>query len=778
MLKIKNMKNNKYLPIKIVQKRKEIDESFTEGGGGKLPTWMQEIPHEERAEMFISTLKDVENELNERANRNNFIPAAVELTLDKRTIAKSHRSFLREMIDVNRKNNFIGFQDEASIVIKIDDTNDLRLIQKNVSNVGKHIHGLSSIIETKIFEPKINIEDNNILKIKLLNFLDYDLNKSTHRAFLKMCKELQIEVETIQYTSDLVIYKTKYDEEAFAELQEFEAISSIEDMPVFNVSIVSEVKSDTERVEIETPKEDESYPIVGLLDSGVRLNENLGPWVLGDTFTSYVDSDKDLGHGSAVASILIYGDKLEGKRYTDLKGCYIYDAAIVPNKKLLPSITEFDLISNITDAIKSKPEIKIWNLCIGWSVEISPFKISDFGAALDFLQDELNIIICTSVGNCKNFEINKQRGKIQVSSDSVRAISVGSIAHLEGSSDIAKVNESSPFSRVGEGPFNLVKPELVHFGGNAGIGENGKITYSGVKTIDLNGEISSKAGTSFSTPRITSIVAGLDNELVDDFDPLLLKALVIHSAKYPSIEIEPKDRLKQMGFGIPLPMKEILYNAENEITLVIRDTIEKGHFIEILDFPYPSDMVQDDYYYGEITVTLVSSPELIQSQGEEYCQSNIDVAFGTYNDKVRREGRTIRNSEGKDSGSKNLLNPILYSKREIRKNKGFNDERLLKNFYQKFQPVKKWVVNLDEITESNKVRHTEYPKRWYLKVEGLFRDHIENIKDNIGTDFCLIITIRDTKNNTSVYENVTTKLEEFNFIQNDIKVKSEIKLKS
>lgn len=772
------MENKKYLPIKIVQKRKGIDDSYREGGGGPDPAWMNDIPHKKRAKMFMTTLNKVRNELNKRTNENNFIPAAIELKLDKRTLAKSHRSFLRDIVDVNRKNNLIGFQDESSLIIKVENEKDLEKIEKNVSNFDTHKHGLSSILETKVFEPKINVEYNNLLKIKLLNFQDYDLNKSVHRAFEKKCEELNLEFESISYTSDLIVYKVKYEEKAFVELQEFDAICSIEDMPVFDLSFVSETKSEIKSIETLIPQEGAVYPTIGILDTGIKNNASLAPWILKDTFTPYIESDIDKSHGSAVASIILYGDRLEQDNFTDLNGCYIFDATIVPKKPLLNSISEFDLITNITDAVKSKPEIKIWNLCIGWSAEVSPYKMSDFGAALDFLQDELNILICTSVGNCRNFESNRKRAKIQVSSDSVRAISVGSIAHSKNTFDLAEVHETSPFSRVGAGPFNLVKPELVHFGGNAGINSSGRSIYNGINAIDKDGNLSSKAGTSFSTPRITSIAAALDNELLDDFDPMLLKALIIHSSKYPNVAIQPEERLKQMGFGVPPAMKEILYNAENEITLVIRDTIEKGNFIEILDFPYPQDMVEDNYYTGEITVTLVASPDLVQSQGEEYCQSNIDVYFGTYNDKVERSGKTIRNLIGKDSGAKNLLNPQVYSKREIKKNHQFKDERLLKNFHQKYQPVKKWVVNLSEISEANKIRYTEYPKRWFLKIEGLFRDHIEKIEDKIKTDFCLIITIKDNKHGTSVYDNVTAGLEQNNFIQKNINVRSKIQLKS
>ncbi|MEE9363135.1 MAG: S8 family peptidase [Cellulophaga sp.] len=684
------MAKKKYLPIKIVEKRKGTDDSLTEaGGGGDIPAWMLNVPLEERVEMLTATLDEVDEELEKRIKKDNYIPAAIELKLDSRTLAKTHRSVIRKMFDVNNKNNLIGYFDSSSLLVKIENTDDLKRIEKNIEDYKKNIRGLSSIVETNLFHPNINVENNDFLKVKLIDFQEYELNKTVHRAFQRKCEELNLEIEGTYYSSDVIVYKIPYSEESMPVLQSFEGISSIVDMPTYSVSLDSEAEGGTEFTELKSPENDKIYPTVGVLDSGITANKSLAPWVLTDKHTNYIDEDIDTAHGTAVASVILYGDTMEGKKHTDSGGCYLFDATIVPKRGLLSSVTEYDLIENIKDAIGANPEIKIWNLCVGWSAEANSHSISDFGAALDYLQDELNIVICTSVGNCGNFKINKPKGKIQKSADSVRSLAVGSIAHTKNANDIVEENEPSPFSRTGSGPFNLVKPELTHYGGNAGIDKSGTITYSGVNTLNKDNKISAKSGTSFSTPRITSILAGLENELAEKFDPLLLKALIIHSAKYPNVALNNEERLKQMGFGVPTGINEILYNSENEITLVIRDTLEKGSFIEILDFPFPDDMVEENFYYGEVTATLISSPDLAAAQGEEYCQSNIDLFFGTYNEKIDREGKTIRNPIGKDSGSKNLLNPSVYSKTEIKKNRGFSGERILKNFHQKFQPVKK-----------------------------------------------------------------------------------------
>lgn len=61
---------------------------------------------------------------------------------------------------------------------------------------------------------------------------------------------------------------------------------------------------------------------------------------------------------------------------------------------------------------------------------------------------------------------------------------------------------------------------------------------------------------------------------------------MIHNAEYPAGGMmKMDDKRKLMGFGMPLGTRNILCNSENEITLILRDSLEKKQYIEILGFP-------------------------------------------------------------------------------------------------------------------------------------------------------------------------------------------------
>jgi hypothetical protein len=227
--------------------------------------------------------------------------------------------------------------------------------------------------------------------------------------------------------------------------------------------------------------------------------------------------------------------------------------------------------------------LKFGTLSLGTNREADLYEFSDFAKALDEIQDVNNVLICKSVGNCTNFKINAPVSRIAKSADTIRGLVVGSLAHDKNDTDIAKKHHTSPFSRIGRGPSHLIKPDVVHFGGNAGRDAANALAINPVKSFSTNGQVTGNVGTSFSTPRITAITAGLDAMLNESFNPILLKALVIHSAKYPEeMRMFIADKIKYAGFGLPSNIKDILFNEPNEITLILQDTLERGHFIRPL----------------------------------------------------------------------------------------------------------------------------------------------------------------------------------------------------
>ncbi len=776
----------KNLPIKFFQKRQKIDDRRVEGGGSdSIPKW--QLSGEllsERAESFIEPIDQLLEIFSTRDKLRSFIPAILKINIDDNAIAKSHRKDIQKLFNGKlTKNNIIGFVDSNSAIVKVDNFEEGQQIKSNINNYIKNPSAISAIESISVFKPFIvDLEGSETVKVSLIDFLNYEINNAVKNAFKKYCQELDIEVIEVNYSPELILFKIKKASKTVLDsISDFEALESITFMPKYRVE--TDVLETDQNVEIKTPEVGVEYPIVGVLDSGVAKNVYLSPWLLNEKFSSYPDDLIDTMHGSCVSSIILYGDQLQGKNLTGNTGCKIFDATVFPDQKK-ESIDEDELVANIREAIKKNNHIKIWNLSLGTAAEADINDFSDFGMALDDIQISNDVIICKSTGNCRNFENGHPKSRVSRSGDSMRSLVIGSVAHSKSKYDLSEENYPSPFTRIGPDPANSIKPDLVSFGGNSGMND-GKVIQNGVMAIEHNGKAVKISGTSFATPRVTSLLSELNFKIKENFNPTLLKALAIHSAKYPSaINLSISEKVNQMGFGIPDSADEIIYNDPYEITLILQENINRGEFIEILDFPYPESLIDDDgYFYGEIKITLVGQPVLREKQGSEYCQSNLDLIFGTYENIKNRDTTksTILNEIGPEN-TQNVLLDSQYKSAHIKDTESeYARERVLLNYGKKYQPVKKYSVNLNEMKSARQRDTLAGNRKWYAKIKGTYRDFAETlaIQDGeiLNQDFTLIVTIRDTKRKFQVYNEVSKLLAERNFLHSNIKLREEVNVR-
>lgn len=777
----------KNLPIRIFSKRENVDECYVEGmGSNDLPKWALTGEYlRERVQKLSDELEYEKEYFENRKSEYKFIPLTITAKISEDAVAKSYRKKITNIFNINKKNNLVGMIDDSEVIVKLDSKEDLKLVKQQLEKFDKNIVAISAIEDIVRFKPFINYSEKlqKSLKIKLINYDDYELNRSIENAFEKMCIKESINFKKTIYSSQIVVYKiSSISLESVVKLESFDAIYSIEDMPIYDIYELG-FKEDEEQLEIKNMDSSVEYPVVGVLDDGIESNSHLKEWILKEKNQCYIGEELEKNHGTFVAGIVSYGDELEGKNYTGVNGCKVFDAAIFSQSG---GTDQDDLIANIEECLKRySNKIKVWNLSIGTREESEIYKFSDMGIALDSLQDKYGVLICKSAGNCEAFKDGYPKSRISKSADSVRSVVVGSIAHKKGELDLADINYPSPFTRIGRGPNFIIKPDVVHYGGNAGVDEHGNISFTGVKSFSKFGKIAENIGTSFSTPRVSTILAGIQHQLKEEFDPVLVKALAIHSAKYPdNVDMPASEKINQLGFGVPDNVNDILHNYQNEITLVMRDRLPKGEFTEILDFPYPKSLVDDNFYYGQMIITVVYNPVLDASQGAEYCQSDLKIYLGTYDEKEYRDITKpyIKNSLGKKD-SKNILNQSCYSKKELKNttNEFSKKEKLLVQYGEKFYPIKKYAIDLDDMTESNRMKFLSKDRNWYLKIEGLYREAAERKADLAGEelyqDFCVIVTIRDNKNKDNhVYNEVSALLDYHNFYHSSISLRNKIEI--
>ena len=774
------------LPIKFFAPR-DIDELRIEGSGtSEKPKWVlsgQEL--ENRAEYLSDSLNSIETIMEKR--KDSPVPFSFIARIQEDATAKSKRKDIANFFQVKEMSSVIGLTATNKLIVSFDSLSEFGKISERLKDCTNNDYAISCITDFEEFLPNVyEAEESCNYKIKLIDYQNYEQNLVMRRLLEHTLNNKKIEYNKTDYSEKFYVYKLKNVTNAMLdELKEadiFNALFSVEPMPKYVISL--DFLEEDDDIPIKKPDSEKNYMTIGILDNGIETIPHLKPWIDIERWSPYPESSINPTHGTVVAGIALYGDECEGKGWVGHKGIKLFDAAVFPDTSK-EGLDEDELIANIKEAVRLYNEqVKIWNLSISITRPVSDNKFSDFAIALDALQDEYNVLICKSAGNCRNFESSRPKGRVHEGADSIRSLVVGSFAHKKGTYDYAEINDPSPFSRVGPGPEFIIKPEVSHYGGNAGVDPLGNTVTTGVKSFAKDGTLAQGVGTSFSTPRITALAAGIQQELSEDFDPLLLKALITHSASYPREMTVPSiERAKQVGFGLPKSVSEIIYNSPYEATLILRDNLAKGDKIDIMDFPMPQCLIKDGYYTGQIIATLVYEPILDASQGIEYCQSNLDIKFGSYDEKFERDisQRHILNPVGR-KGAQNLFRGSVFSKTKM-KNKSSDfalKERLQIQYGDKYYPVKKYAIDLSELTEQKKIDYLSSDKKWFLFLQGVYRDHIERLSQlesfTLSQEFCLILTIRDPFYKEEVYDEVTHKLDEYNFWHSNIKIATDVNI--
>jgi Subtilase family len=774
---------DKHLPIRLFQKR-EIDTRETEGGGGKDPKWVlsdQKLSahalqvSEQFSQSFSSYLIDEDLDFD--------IPLPVGVELKEKATAKSHRDSV-EKVFVDEKNKIasIGFSPRDELLFALNTSKHIKKVSNKLEKPEANKKGISAIAKLNKYKPVVEdgLDLKGKLKIKLIPYDNPLARKVLQNSFIEFCKKRKVKVKKCNYSSNVEIYKaSKVTQDSLGDISDFNGVLSIESMPAYEFA--NEYVVYRKDINLKAPDSDKDYPKVGVLDSGISLIDPISPWIIGEQ-SPYDEGELNKAHGTFVAGIIVYGDELLNKKSVGCEECQLFDGAVISDKNL-GKIDEDELLDNIREVVSDyKNEIKLWSLSLGSKKEANTRSFSDFGMELDGIQDTHNVLIIKSAGNCFNFEKGKPPSRISESADSVRSVVVGSIAHVQSQTDIAKLNHISPFSRIGPGPQHIIKPDLVQYGGNSGLSAEGKRLDSGVLSFSTDGKIIGDCGTSFSTPRISALIASVNHNIVGNFNPLLLKTLAIHSARYPvGINDPVKEKLKQYGFGLPPSIDRILLNSPNEITLILEDELPKGQFIEILDFPFPNNLVDSNGYYdAEIIVTLVNHSVLDETQGKEYCQSDLEIFFGTYDGTEVRDIKkpNIKNPL-KKINTKNVLNKSLYSKRPQKRIGIVYEPTLIQN--GKYHPVKKFHCDLSHMTKGNKIKCLLSNKKWFLKLTGFYRSKTERIADDYRMDlsqkFCIAITIKDPSGDHEVYNQVSQFLDQRQFVHERIQLRQEVRVR-
>jgi serine protease AprX len=379
-------------------------------------------------------------------------------------------------------------------------------------------------------------------------------------------------------------------------------------------------------------------PTVAVFDTGVAAgNLALKNWVSSrDTYVNPPDTNYE--HGTAVASLVAGGSSINANFSNT--ACMVHDVCGLESGA---GGYISDLIVRLQDAVKKKPGVKVWNLSLGAPFPCDEQLFSDFSQALDQLSDQYGVLFVVASGNYltaprRTWPTQLLAGEDRVSSpgESVRALTVGSIAHLEAADTVVKVGEPAPYTRRGPGPVFTPKPDIVHFGGNAhhtGDDQNPwKAGAASTAVLQANGAIARGFGTSYAAPLASAMAAhawaSLQGHAALTPSPSLVKALLIHAAQLANPNYEPWQR-RYYGAGLPQSAVDVLYDRDDSFTLVFEAQLLPGNMRwRKAPYPVPTALLHNGKFRGEVIITAAYAPPLDAAYGAEYVRSNLDVNWG------------------------------------------------------------------------------------------------------------------------------------------------------
>ncbi len=496
-------------------------------------------------------------------------------------------------------------------------------------------------------------------------------------------------------------------------------------------------------------------PRVCVIDSGIQEgNPWLAPAIDSTSSRCFLPSapSSDVadhvgpaGHGTRVAGAVLYGDALPSEGAPRLP-CWIQNARVLDDKCRLPeTLFPPGLMRAIVGHFHNGARgTRIFNQSINAQSPCRRRHMSAWAATIDHLSAEHDILFVQSVGNLRTSSpgpwpgiaehLAQGRGypeylfedssRVANPGQSLQALTVGSIAYgafeANGWRSIAdREGAPSAFSRTGLGPWDVLKPELVEYGGDALVDANHP---PAVKVDDVGGvnppllrstlrsvgpaHSRDQGGTSFSAPKVARIAAAVQAALPGE-PSLLHRALLVQSARWPSwaesllVEArrlspnKAKERprreeciaqagkwIRSLGYGIP-DGRRATTNSNHRVTLVTSGArrISAGD-CDIYQVPVPRELRSAANEFDvriDVTLSYVAQPRRTRRNLRRYLStwldwvsSKLDEPLGVF------ERRVAKDIESPDdaSGSGEVLPWVIHEKvdsgliRTVRRNGG------------------------------------------------------------------------------------------------------------
>lgn len=436
---------------------------------------------------------------------------------------------------------------------------------------------------------------------------------------------------------------------------------------------------------------DADAPAVCIIDSGIQEGHLLLQpaidqpsshcFLPGKAATDVGDYVAGGGHGTRVAGAVLYGEEV-AKAGTPKLPFWIQNARVLDDNNRMPEeVFPAEAMRTAVQRYHFGPRTtRIFNHSINAYGYCRLRYMSSWAAEIDALSTEHDVLIIQSAGNIlptgpmpypgvkdhldagRTYPgyLYEPAARVANPGQSLQALTVGSIAYgtFEAGSWRSFATEPdypSAFSRSGPGIWNVIKPEVVEYGGDFIRTNNQPTDVQGGggipaacpelvrSTMFPPGPSADRdaTGTSFATPKVARIAAQLQRLLPAE-PTLLYRALLVQSAQWPAWAEDVLSQLRAPNGQQTQAMRQQLLDDASQIIRCIgfgipdetRATVNTDHrttFITSSETPI---------HAGECHIYQVPIPAELRQQADEY-DIRIDVTL-SYVAQPRRTRRNLR----------------------------------------------------------------------------------------------------------------------------------------
>jgi Subtilase family len=426
---------------------------------------------------------------------------------------------------------------------------------------------------------------------------------------------------------------------------------------------------------------DPRAPAVCVIDSGIQQDHRLLEAAI-DTESSHcflpdrpsddvADYVPPAGHGTRVAGAVLYGEYVTTQGVFECP-CWLQNARVLDDDNRLPrTLFPPALLRSVVERYHNGPRrTRIFNQSINAAAPCRLRHMSAWAAEIDLLSAQNDILFIQSAGNLQSLceppltgvqehlragrpypaYLTEASCRVSNPAQSLQALTVGSIAYrafenADWRSLAPENSHPSAFSRSGPGIWDVIKPEVVEYGGDflvTGTEQPGVSTpliarecYPELvrSTLHAPGPAVERdeVGTSYAAPKVSRIAARLQDVLPDE-SSLLYRALIVQSARWPEwAETATPDAksniIRSIGYGLP-DIERASQNSDHRVTLIASGELGiKAGECHVYQVPIPYVMRSPGYEYDirvEVTLSYVAQPRRTRRNLRRYLSTWVD----------------------------------------------------------------------------------------------------------------------------------------------------------